>query len=670
MGRIPVRSTALLLGHMIVVVMVTSAWVSAQPTGAVGPTDPDEVRAYFDGLISTQMEELRIAGAAVAVVRNGEVLHLGGYGFSDLENRVAVDPEATLFRIASITKTFTATTVMQLVEQGVLDLDADINDYLSFRIPATFDEPITMRHLLTHTAGFEDSFLDVLVLVEDDMVPTSEWLQDHMPARIRPPGSAAAYSNYGLGLAGHIVERAAGLTFAVYLQENVLGPLGMAHTSAYPYPAQHRAAETKGYTYSNGRFVTTPYYLGQPAFEPAGGLMSTASDMARYMNMHLQDGRYVSPDGSVGRVISPESATLMQSTQYTADPRLLGTALGLFDFTDNGQFTLGHSGEAFPTSSLMLLLPDLDVGIFVVYNSEGAAELTNQHLGFQRAVFDHYFPLETATLAGGDASAGAAPVPSGPGVDTERFAGQYRLTRGSYTTYEKFGVLFGSVGLNAAGPRALSLETPWGSFQFAAVDPLYFKEVGGPFALSFREGGDGRITHMFTDLTPMFAFERLRWYETSGFNMALLAVCLTVLLSVVVAGVARLVTRRVDRGASASATSTSDEAEVADNDQVERVRWAEWVMVAAAALALVFVLGVMVWGTAPPLFGIPAAFRIVLAIGVVVAVLTALALVGTWLAWRFRYWRLPMRLHYTIGTIAAVGFVWFLNNWNLLGWRF
>ena len=125
-----------------------------------GPTDPAELEAFLDELLAKDMEEYHIAGAAVSVVKDGKLFFAKGYGYADLEKGIPVDPEQTIFRIGSIGKMFTWTAVMQLVEQGKLDLDADVNTYLDFRIPDTYPQPITLKHLMTHTSGFEDRWLE------------------------------------------------------------------------------------------------------------------------------------------------------------------------------------------------------------------------------------------------------------------------------------------------------------------------------------------------------------------------------------------------------------------------------------------------------------------------------------------------------------------------------
>ena len=201
--------------------------VPPAPSQARGPTDPAEVQAFLDKLFGQEMQAHHIAGAAVSVVKDGKLLFAKGYGYADREKGIPVDAAQKLFRIGSVTKLFTWTAVMQLVAQGKLNLDADVNTYLDFRIPETYPQPITLRHLLTHTAGFEDQHVALVALKEEDLAPPRAWLVSHIPARVRPPGERAAYSNYGAALAGYIVARVAGESYSQYVQDHLLNPLGM-----------------------------------------------------------------------------------------------------------------------------------------------------------------------------------------------------------------------------------------------------------------------------------------------------------------------------------------------------------------------------------------------------------------------------------------------------------
>jgi CubicO group peptidase (beta-lactamase class C family) len=619
----------------------------------IGPTDPAELESFLDELLGEEMAEHNIPGAAVSVVKDGQLLFAKGYGYADLENGTPVDPEQTLFRIGSSGKLFTWTAVMQLVEQGKLDLDADINTYLDFRIPDTYPQPITLEHLLTHTAGFEDLYFEVFVWDAGDLMPVGEWLASHIPARVHAPGEVAAYSNYGAGLAGYIVARVSGQPYEQYIQENILNPLGMVHSTAQPLvPPDLRAHASLGYWYVDGVLQAVPdysEYMGQPAMVPAGAHSSSITDMARFMIAHLQNGRYSDAKTAEARILEEVTAQQMHSTLYTPDPRLLGNAYGFFEFSDNDQRTLGHSGDTLGFRTLLLLLPEKNLGVFVAYNSEGSGGLETQHFGFQRAFFDHYYPAPAAE-------------PVQPPADFSeragRFEGSYRITRSAYTTIEKYKNLMSPVEISDLGNGAL-LFTIYGlELRLVEVEPLYFRQTDGPLGIVFREDDRGRITHMFTDLAPQFAFEKLNWYETPGFNMVLLLGSVLIFLSMIPVAAIRFMQGR---------RRNSDRKPASHGARVPY-----WIILGISVLDLLFVVGtvLMVGSLGFPMFGVSMINRIVLGLGVLSAVLTVGALIYTALAWKNGYWGIAARSYYTLVTVAAVAFVWFLNYWNLLGWRF
>jgi CubicO group peptidase (beta-lactamase class C family) len=627
--------------------------VPAAPSQQQGPTDPAELEAFLDELLGRQMEEYHIAGAAISVVKDGKLFFAKGYGYADLENNIPVNPEQTIFRIGSVGKVFTWTALMQLVEQGKLELDADINTYLDFRIPDTYPQPVTLKHLMTHTSGFEDRWLESVVADARELVPVREWLVTNTPGRVRPPGKDAGYSNYNAMLAGYIVARASGQPYDQYIQEHILDSLGMMHSTARsPIPPDLRPLASVGYTYVDGVFQPFPEYIAQPAGLPSGAQQASVTDMARFMIAHLESGRYSDENIAEARILEESTARQMQSTLYAPDPRLLGLAYGFVDISDNGQRTLGHPGYAPPMNSQLLLLPDQHLGIFVVYNSIGARDggLTTQHLGFQRAFFDHYYPASAA-------------APIQPAVDfakrAGRFVGLYRQANSHSTTPEKVIGLFGALEVRDPGDGTLLVSMEGLELRFVEVEPVYFRQVDGPFALVFREDDRGRITHLFTDIQPQNAFVKLDWYEAPSFNMALALGCVLVFLSMVPVAVIRFIRNRRSGG---------------DRGLVSRgARVAGWLIVGISLLNLLFLVGIAIWFRPlrpSELHGLSVIVEIVLGLGVLAAVLTAGALVYTVLAWKNSYWGIAGRAYYTLVTSAAVAFVWFLNYWNWLGWRY
>lgn len=626
---------------------------STAPAQRQGPTDPTEMEAFLDKLFARQMEEYHIAGAAIAVVKDGKLFFTKGYGYADVENKIPVDPEQTIFRTGSVGKNFTWTAVMQLVEQGKLDLNADINTYLDFHIPDGYPQPITLKHLMTHTSGIEDRWLGSVTSDASELVPAREWLIANFPGRVRPPGEAAGYSNYNAMLAGYIVARVSGEPYEQYIEKHIFDPLGMTHSTVQPQmPENLRPLASKSYTYVDGAFRQFPDYLTQPAVLPSGFHQASVTNMARFMIARLEGGRYSDENIPEVRILEESTAREMLTTLYTPDPRLRGTAYGLFDFSDNGQWTLGHEGYAPVMESQLLLLPDQDLGVYVVYNSLGARDggLTKQHVGFQRAFFDHYYPVPAA-----------APIqpPADFAEQVKRFAGFYREANSHSTTPEKAMNLPGALEISNPGDGTLLLPIAGLELRFVEVQPLYFRQVDGPFSIVFREDDKGHITYMFTDLVPQYAFVKLQWYETPGFNMMLALVCILIFLSMLPVALIRFIQSRRS----------------GDNwrPALRGARAADRIILSISLLNLLFVAGIALWFRPmrpSELHGIPLIVEIVMALAVLTALLTVGATVYTVLAWKNSYWGIAHRVYYTLVTIAAIAFIWFLNYWNWLGWRY
>ena len=612
-----------------------------------GPTDPAELESFLDDLLAQEMKEYHIAGAAVSVVKDGKLFFAKGYGYADIEEGIPVNPEQTIFGIGSVTKLFTWTAVMQLVEQGKLDLDSDINNYLDFRIPDTYPEPIRLKHLLTHTSGLENRLFGSATRDTNNLLPGRDWLIAQMAARMNPPGEYVNYSNYNAILAGYIVSRVSGQPYDQYIQQHIFDPLGMVHATAqWPMPPELAAHASVGYVNGDGAFQALPDYTGSPVGAPSGAIHASVTDMARFMIAHLENGRYSDANLPEARILEDSTAQQMHSTAFTPDPRLRGMAYGFMNWSDNGQLTLGHRGYWPPMHSILLLLPDQDLGVFVIYNSESAKPVANVHTGFQRAFFDHYYP----------ASPGEPIQPPADFAErASRFVGSYRSTEGSGTTAFKFLGLLEPMEISDPGDGTLLV----GESRFVEVEPLYFRQVDGTFDIAFWEDEQGRITHMFDDRTPYVAFEKLDWYETRGFHMALSLGSVLIFLSMIPIAVIRALRSRrpaVDR-----------------KSKPRGARVAYWILLGICLLNLLFLVGFALGIPAIMqniLLDLPVIVKIALGLGVLAAALTVCALVYTVLAWKEGYWGVGFRAYYTLVTIAAVGFVWFLNYWNLLGWRY
>jgi CubicO group peptidase (beta-lactamase class C family) len=340
---------------------VTTGMIAGTDGGAsVLPaiSDPADAAAFFDDAVPAGMAKYNIPGAVVAVVADGELVYANGYGYADIDTQSPVDPEATLFHVGSITKLFTWTAVMQQVEAGTIDLDADVNTYLKdFSLPETYPgQPVTMRHLMTHSAGFEEQEVHFAVAEPDDLYSYRTYCREDIPALVYPPGTVTSYSNYGTTLAAMIVEDVTGIPYDRYVQEKILGPLGMTDTVvSYPLAPEADAITASGYHFAGGANVAVPdtvFVIG-----PAGTISSTATDMARFVGMHMEEGTL---DGAT--ILSTETARLMHAPAFANDPRVSSMCLGFYENYLNGERIITHGGDTDTFHSLLVILPERQAG--------------------------------------------------------------------------------------------------------------------------------------------------------------------------------------------------------------------------------------------------------------------------------------------------------------------
>lgn len=614
-----------------------AAWaavrVPAAPSCSVG--SPQDLGPFLDGVLTTQLAAHRIPGAAVAVVCAGRVLYLAGYGQADLKTGRPVSAEHTLFRTASVSKVVTWTAVMQLVERGKLDLHADINRYLAFQVPATYPQPVTLAHLLTHTPGFEERAFGSYARSATDLRPLGAFLAANLPARIFPPGEVSAYSNYGAALAGYIVARASGLPFEDYVERHILKPLGMDHSSfRQPLPPALAAALATGY---GTRLRPSGFEWDQD--RPAGALSATTADMARLMIAHLQQGRL----GAV-RILGAGTAAAMQRRQFTNHPAVNGLTYGFQELTVGGRWVLAQPGDMLAFTTAMYLLPSEDLGLYAAYNRGGASGAPLELLQLLLARF----------LPASPRSRSAPPPLSDP--DVGRFAGSYRSTRRNETGLEKLQELFNPVRVRSLGSSTLAISglavVPQGLWRETSRD--VFRDRSGAEVVAFREDAAGRPAYLFEGNFPAAGYSRLPWYGTPEVHYALLALCLPVFL---LTSVLWSVSAARRRRAGAHLPSQ---------------RYGHWSAAAMCGVNLLFVSGmlVVIANARELLFGVTPLARAVLVLPLLSAGLTTLTCASAIAAWAQGRWSLWGRLYYTLVAVLGLAYLASLAYWNLLRFRF
>jgi CubicO group peptidase (beta-lactamase class C family) len=476
---------------------------SPTPTHTLEATD---LEAWLDGLMPTALRNAETPGAVVVVVKDGQVLLEKGYGFADYQAKVPVDPRRTLFRPGSISKLFTWTAVMQLAEQGKLNLDADVNSYLDFKIPPYNGVPVTLRELMSHRAGFSETAHDLLTY-DKAPPPLGEVLKRYVPPRIFAPDDGPGYSNYGASLAGYIVQRVSGQPFEVYVAQHIFSPLGMNNsTFVQPLPSAMAPNMAKGYNTSDSP---------GPGFEvidmpPAGSLTTTGDDISHFMIAHLQLGKY-----GGAQILQPHTALAMHTTVWRAFPDLDGNLLGFYQQNVNGHRVIAHGGDTnFFHSDLDLFIDD-NVGLFISVNGrgkDGMGEFLRDDLF--SAFSDRYFPA-------------AAPPPA-PAVDAATakahaamIAGTYITTRRSDSTFVALVQLLDPTVVTANPDGTISAAPLGQKHTWVEVAPFLWRQFDGHDRIQAIVA-DGRVTRWSSDsAAPIFVFVRVGGLLGSGLAMPL-----------------------------------------------------------------------------------------------------------------------------------------------------
>ncbi len=600
-----------------------------------------DLAAFLDDFFERELEPQEVVGAGVAIVRDGRLLAARGYGFADRESGTPVVPEETLFPAQSVSKLFAATAAMQLVEAGRVDLDADIRPHLgSVPIESDFEEPVTLGHLLTHTAGFDDSYVGFLPRDDDDTIPVSEFATLYRREVIFQPGTVHAYSNYASLLARVVVSQVTGRTYEDYVREEVMAPLGMVRSCLLPPPPEWADRLATGYLPSAEGLESTrdAFPDGLIRFRTATGtLATTVVDMARFMIAHLEGGAV-----EEGRILEPATVQRMHAQQFAQHPSAPGATYGFFESVAGGERGIFHFGSGFGYGTFLYLMPESRTGIYLAH-SNSSSRIGEALL---LALLDRYYARQAQP---------AMPAAAGLSGDVERFSGYYVPVRRADSTFEKLPLTLVQGKLRAEDGRTLAndqvLPRRW-----VQTGSRVFERPEGGGVVAFDGAGDdpARFASIWDEEMPqLLVLERMPWYDTTPLLAARLGWFVLVFVTVVISTPLVALLRRLRRRPS---------------PQGGRVRWAAY---AAALFYLVFLVGVAwsfvsrdfmysVSGAMVALFWLPLVAILPTALALVSAAREREALAGGWLARTSRI--------LTLSTLAL--FPFFLWRWNLLGFHF
>lgn len=603
---------------------------------------------FCDSLFQVGLDEKQLPGGAVTVVENGHVLFTKAYGFADSEKQIRVDANVTLFQIGSVGKLLTAIAVLQQIEQGRLQLDHDVRDYLGdFPLDNRFTSKITLRHLLTHAAGFDDRVIGYAARTKDELQTLEAHLRDRMPQRFQDAGVSINYSNYSYGLAGLIVEKVSGQTFTEYVRQHILTPLEMkASTYDLPASAEENPIYANGYTKRGESFGAQPRFYTH--VKPAGGLSASAAEMANLMVMLLNRGVY---NGQ--RILHAESLTLILTRQFSNHPQLRGYTLGFEEQNFGGEFALSKGGQTLGFVSVLLLFPHRQLGLFVTSNIGSDDFVENFVQAFTRTFI--------------------APAPAKHEnvivQNLGRFAGVYRNSRHNHHTVEDLIALFrDNARVWRAGEDTLAVFANGVTRHYQAIAPNHFQNVNDPDdVVLFWENARGEIDGLyrsvyFAGISVPATYQRVAWHSTpvmaNEFFLSFLPAYLMsyLLFPILLGGVLSIRFFKKDF-----------------LRHQPLPYWAHVGGVLFAALATVYGFGYIAKmnqaGTAL-VFGVPDSLRPLNFIPFVMIALLPLLLYFAITIWRERRGHFLSRLYFSGFVLAAMVFVGFLYQWHFVGFEY
>jgi len=590
---------------------------------------PEELASVLDPFMQKELKGLHIPGTVVLVVKDGKIFLVRGYGFSDLEQKKRVRAN-TLFRMGSISKLFVATAILQLVEQGKLHLEDEVNPYLkTFQLDNPFPEPVRVFNLLTHTAGFDEKNIGSATQKRKEVIPLGKYLAKHMPPCIHPPGSIISYSNHGYTLAGYLVELISGMPFDQYVNEHVIYQLGM-NRSGFGFQPNPDSNLAIGYAFENKKYRALPFdYLND---EPADGLVSDANDMARFLIANLQQGEY---EGH--RILQPATMELMHRQHYTLAPGLAGWCYGWYEEFRNNKRCLIHDGAVYGFNSRVWLVPDDNLGFMIATNTD----VTNNDLtpAVTGRIMDFFFGRS------------ARPVRHDPppGFQTRLplYEGHYRHVALATRTLEKVAVLMDLV------PEFKIVVTNDGVIQiwnrtFRETKPFFLEQSNGKNSAALRQDKTGAVTHLFFEYE---AFEKIPLYETKEFQEALGIFCLACFLLNLMFWLIWLVATRKRASELKSMYHLTG-------------------IIAIAHLVFFSIIYIFIFQRSifELCYGVPIPVKLGLILPLLAIVLTVLLCIALIKNWK-TLTALP-RIYFSLFSVIALTFLWILNYWNLIGFRY
>ena len=602
-------------------------------------SNPIVVEAFVDGIVKPLMKKNHSPSGVVSLMIEGEVVFSKGYGYQDVEKGIRVDPNTTLFRPGSISKLFTWVSVMQQVERGNLDLDVDINQYLNtFQIEDSWPgQPVTLRDILSHTAGFEDGAVGYLIL--DDVsriVPLAKSLASHIPARVNPPGKHTAYSNWGTAVAGLIVANVSGLEFNDYVQKNIFDLLEMkSATFVEPLPQALAPNMAQSYGWKDGKYVLENFEI-ITNFGPAGSSSVSSLDMANFARAVLNNGTFVNSKGDSVQLLSAETMKKMLSTLYTQDPRIGGMSYGFINYPFKGINMIGHDGATMVFKSHFGLSLEKNMMLFYSFSGPGGKSVFDALKG---EFYDYFFPSQEVSSINASIN--------GFSQRAADFVGSYQPWRSSFTKMEALMAALKEVKVAAMPDNTLLIDDK----RYIEIDHNLFRPIDGETLIAFQKNEAGEIIGFMNETLPVGQMSKVPFYRSLLFFILIVVFSSVIFIEVILH---RIYQAKIIKTLS--------------NNEKHAMTASLVIAVSLLAFVILAIVGVV---TARNLaYEIPWLIPFSLYFPVIAAIATTFLIIVLLQLWRSKTTKKMIRLRLTLVAIFSVVMILFYDYWNLLGFNY
>ncbi len=600
-----------------------------------GPKDEKEIEAFTDKFFTENMKKNNVPGAAIVVVRDGKVIFKKGYGYANVEKKIPVDPDKTVFRNGSVGKLFTATAIMQLYEKGLINLDDNVNNYLkSFKVKNKFSKPVTFGNIMTHSSGL-DSGCEIggTSYTKAGQVSYEDYMKSHMPVVINEPGTVTNYSNSGYNLLGYLVEKVSAMSYENYMQKNIFDPLCMKNSNVVSKVENMATA----YNFEKGSFKSIRNNVYEPPLG-SGSINSTVVDMANFMIANLQNGKFAD-----NQILNENTSKLMQKQHFTNNTDLPGMGYSFIENYKNNQKIIKHEGAIPGFVTSLFLMPEQNLGFYVATNSLNATPFQ-----LEDAFINHYYPLKR------DKSPNSS---TNFKEKTHEYIGTYRqyheVTKSWIT---KVFALFGDdyefkITDNRDGTltmKGISLEKTPISTKLIEIKPLLFQRQDNFDYVAFGKDQSGHISHLFSGNEPEESFDKIKWYENQCLNLCLLGVSLLTFTLTCLVYFSKFIIRTIKRK-----PSTSTKSSALGKFSLEIVCFLN-------VICTMGIFGILIYVGFDMNFGLPNIFYVLLSGLIAASILTMGNVVFTFVIWRKKYWTVVKRVYYTIITMVSFLVIWFL----------